>query len=151
MIIRLQDFQAKKHRRCPERIIKSRIYIYFGKKKKKMMRSFKTPTREEMGLQQWWIIPLNSNFHQLRTFVILLQICNWRVTRALVRPSSKALPAAAAAASVSAGLRIPSNTILLPSLSVEGRPSSSIRRPRAPSFSEESAFCSSPYWLYVVY
>ena len=33
MIIRLQDFQAKKHRRCPERIIKSRIYIYFGKKK----------------------------------------------------------------------------------------------------------------------
>ena len=52
MIIWLQDFQAKKHRRCTERIIKSRIYIYFGKKKK-MMRLFKTPTREEMGLQQY--------------------------------------------------------------------------------------------------
>ena len=36
MIIRLQDFQAKKHRRCPERIIKlsSLVYIFIlGKKK----------------------------------------------------------------------------------------------------------------------
>ena len=49
MIIRLQDFQAKKHRRCPERIIKSRIYIYFGKKKRKWWGRSKLPPEKKWG------------------------------------------------------------------------------------------------------
>ena len=113
------------------------------------MRLFKTPTREEMRLlQQWlshWILFFISFEFLLSCFKFVIGESRGRWCNSEAIQQGLAA-AAAAAASVSAGLRIPSNTTILPSkegraVSAEGHGRHRFQK-KAPSAGAHcSAFC----------